>query len=87
MNQQILPGVFPQKVGANDNVKGVSVQHSAALHHGFAKTNGYIDSLQGMDGSPNPYSYGHSLSFLKIFSWRWATMVSVAPVFSTARKT
>ena len=58
------PGFFPQKVGANDDVKGVSVQHSAVLHHRFvAKTKRHMKTPQGMDTLPIPYSYCHSLSF------------------------
>ena len=64
--QHFYLGVSSQEVGTNDDVKGVGVQHSAVLGHSFfAKTNSHIDSPQGMDGTPIPYSYGHCLGFLE----------------------
>ena len=66
--QHFYLGIFPQKVSANDDLKGVSVQHSAVLHHGFAaKTIRHIDTPPGIDGLPIGYSDGHSLSFLESF--------------------
>ena len=66
--QHFSLGFFPQKVCADDDVKGVSFQHSAVLHHRFiAKTNRHTNIPQGMDGPPICYSYGEGLSFLERF--------------------
>ena len=61
-------GVSSQELGANDDVKDISVEHSAVLRHRLvAKTNRHIDIHQGMDGLPIPYSDGDSLSFIESF--------------------
>ena len=66
MRQHFNLGVSSQEVGANDDVKGVSVQHCAVLRHRFvARKKKHVGTPERMDGSPIPYSYGHSLSLLE----------------------
>ena len=60
--QHLYLAVLPQKVGANDEFKAVSVQDSAVLHHRFvAMTKRHIDNPQGIDGWTIPYFHDHSL--------------------------
>ena len=86
--QHFYLGVSSQEVGTNDDVKGVSVQHSAVFGHSYvAKTNSHIHCPPGMDGTSIPNIMATVLVFLKVFSRCRATIESVAPLSSTARKT
>ena len=84
--QHFSLGVALEEVSANDDVKGVSVQHSAVLRHRFvAKTNRHIDTPIEWMVRPSPTLMATVLVFLKVFSRCRATIEGVAPVSSTAR--
>ena len=73
-----MPRGFPQKVAANDDVKGFAVQHSTVLRHGFfAKTNRHNDTPQGMDFSTIHYSYP---TYWNLHTSRLVVQVAIKPV-------
>ena len=63
--QQFYLGVKAQKICADDNIKGVGVQHFAVLRYLLvAEAHGDINPPQGMDGSTIPKRNGHGFGFL-----------------------
>ena len=85
--QQFYLGVTPQKICADDNAKGVGIEHFAVLSHLLiAQTNRHIDPPEGMDGLPSPTLMATVLVFriLACLSSLRAMMESVAPVSKTA---
>ena len=85
--QQFYLGVTAQKVCANDNFKGVGVEHFAVLSHLLiVQTNGHIDPPRDRMVRPFPTLIATVLVFriLACFGSLRATTESAAPVFQTA---